>query len=75
MLQVFSELLIVIAIFIPTIQDGWDDAMLLSLVFLTNVAIETFPEDFPCGIRCCLRMGPMTGDGSMDKHLQRGSTL
>ena len=74
-LWVFNELLVVIAIFIPMIQDNRDNAMLLSLVFSTNVAMETFPEDFPCGIRHCLRMGPMTGDGSMDEHLWRGSTL
>ena len=74
-LWVFNELLVVVAIFIPTIQDDRDDAMLLLLVFSTNVAMETFPEDFPCGIRRCLRMGPMTGDGSMDKRLWRGSTL
>ena len=72
---VFNELLGDVAIFIPMTQDDQDDAMLLSLVFSTNVATETFPEDFPCGICCCLRMGPMTGDGSMDKCLQRGSTL
>ena len=75
MTWVFSELLVVIAIFIPMIQDYWDNAMLLSLVFSTNVAMETFPGDFLCGIHHCLRMDPMTGDGSMDKHLWRGSTL
>ena len=74
-LWVFNELLMVVAIFIPMIQDDRDDAMLLLLVFSTNVAMETFPEDFPCGIRHCLRMGPMTGDGSMDECLWRGSTL
>ena len=74
-LWVFSKLLVVITTFIPMIQDNQDDAMLLSLVFLTNVAMESFPEDFLCGIHCCLRMGPITGDRSMDKYLWRGSTL
>ena len=53
----------VVAVFIPIIQDDQDDAM------------ETIPEDFPCGICHCLRMGPMASNGSMDKRLQRGSTL
>ena len=71
----FSELLVVITTIIPMIQDDQDDMMLLLLVFMTNVVMETFMDGLQCGICHHLRVGPMTGNGSMDKHLQSGSTL